>query len=95
MRRNQAEGMNLPWGWGWALPGSWEERYFGDNVSEDTFGHVGVTGTVAWADPKRKLIFICLTTRQLDQGTGKLFRDLSDQVTQVSQALSIDGGGKD
>lgn len=83
MLRNQAEGMNLPWAWGWALPGSWEERYFGDSVSENTFGHVGVTGTVAWADPERDLIFICLTTRPLDQDTIQLFRGLSDLVTEA------------
>jgi CubicO group peptidase (beta-lactamase class C family) len=85
MRRNQTQGLNLPWGWGWALAGSWEERYFGDNVSKDTYGHVGATGTVAWADPERQLMFICLTTRPLDQEKGQLFRDLSDMATEAGK----------
>ena len=37
------------------------------NMSEyasfETFGHMGFTGTVAWADPEHELIFIMLTNR--------------------------------
>ena len=33
------------------------------NLSKDSFGHTGFTGTMYWVDPKKDLIFIFLTNR--------------------------------
>jgi len=32
-------------------------------ASENTFGHLGFTGTVVWADPDHELIYIFLSNR--------------------------------
>lgn len=34
----------------------------GDGCSEETFGHTGSTGTLAWADPTTETIFVVLTS---------------------------------
>jgi len=34
-----------------------------DKASKSTFGHLGFTGTVAWADPENELIYIFLSNR--------------------------------
>lgn len=39
------------WGLGWRLSGRNTSTY-GDLASDDTFGHGGATGTVAWQDPR-------------------------------------------
>lgn len=48
----------------------WDKPIFDDekpvvaaDASVNTFGHTGFTGTVAWADPDRQLIFIFLSNR--------------------------------
>lgn len=45
------------WGLGWALG----LNQFGDLTSPDTFGHIGATGTVFWADPTTHLACVLLT----------------------------------
>jgi len=45
------------WGLGWALGLS----QFGDLTDPDTFGHIGATGTVFWADPTTHLACVLLT----------------------------------
>ncbi|MHB0858761.1 MAG: serine hydrolase domain-containing protein [Anaerolineae bacterium] len=68
MLRNQVEGLPGPqeensyaprWGLGWML-GS---RFFGDLVSPDTFGHLGATGTLYWADPQSGISCVLLTNQ--------------------------------
>jgi CubicO group peptidase (beta-lactamase class C family) len=34
-----------------------------DNVSPDSYGHTGFTGTMAWVDPEFKIVYIFLSNR--------------------------------
>jgi len=70
--------LHAPWGLGWALRDSPVWSFFGELVSPGTFGHVGATGTVAWADPERQLICVILTN-QMVRG-GHLLRRVSNAV---------------
>ena len=79
MTTDQNGPLHAPWGLGWALRDSRVWSYFGELVSPGTFGHVGATGTVAWADPERQLICVILTN-QMVQG-GHLLRRVSNAVT--------------
>jgi len=40
-----------------------EEPYPALSASARTFGHTGYTGTCAWADPEKKLVFVFLSNR--------------------------------
>lgn len=42
---------------------SFNEAYPAPEVSLDSFGHSGFTGTFVWADPKNQLVFIFLSNR--------------------------------
>ena len=61
----EEERMVNRWGLGWRL--GW--GYFGDLVSRSTFGHVGATGAVYWADPCSGLACVLLTNQP------RLYRD--------------------
>ena len=78
MIRNQNERLGAPWGIGWALSGGSAWDYYGTLVSPATFGHVGATGTIAWADPERELSCVCLTNNMVDEGS--LLRRVSNAV---------------
>ncbi len=79
MRRNQNGDLpGVPWGLGWALRDSRVWNFFGELVSQGTFGHVGATGTVAWADPERELICVVLTNQMVEGGS--LLRKVSNAV---------------
>ena len=78
MTRNQNWHLPAPWGLGWALRDSQVWNFFGELVSEGTFGHVGATGTVAWADPERELICVVLTNQMVEG--GRLLRRVSNAV---------------
>jgi len=80
MTADQNPGINAPWGLGWALKRSQVWNFFGDLCSERTFGHVGATGTVAWADPDRDLLCVILTTRPASEDNGFLLRRVSNVV---------------
>lgn len=80
MTRDQNTHIQKPWGYGWALATSPVWNYFGDLVSPQTFGHVGATGTVAWADPKSKVLTVILTTRPAAEDSGRLLRTVSNAV---------------
>ena len=48
------------------------------SASAATFGHTGFTGTCAWADPEKKLVFIFLSNRiNPDGGENKKLNDLN------------------
>lgn len=72
--------LKAPWGLGWALGRSKVWNAFGDLVSPSTFGHVGATGTMAWADPLTGLICVVLTSRAYDVDDGRLLRSVSNVV---------------
>ena len=69
-------GLAEPWGLGWATkPGT-----FGLTCSEQTFGHYGVTGTIAWSDPKTELSCILLTNNRVANSRDGLLGPVSDLV---------------
>lgn len=39
------------------------KQYMGDKASDQTFGHLGFTGTCVWVDPKHQLTYIFLSNR--------------------------------
>ena len=78
MISDQNKAVNAPWALGWALRDSRVWNLFGELCSPRTFGHVGVTGTTAWADPKRELICVILTNELFDGGS--LLRRVSNAV---------------
>ena len=78
MVADQNGDLAAPWGLGWALRDSRVWAYFGELVSARTFGHVGATGTVAWADPERDLICVVLTNQMV--ANGHLLRRVSNAV---------------
>ena len=80
MTRDQNEAVKAPWGLGWGLATSRVWADFGELVSPRTFGHVGATGTVAWADPDRQLLCVILTTRPHGEDGGRLLRLVSNAV---------------
>jgi len=70
-------GLDEPWGIGWAMkPGR-----FGESCSENTFGHSGSTGTLAWADRKTGLTCVVLTTLPARASGKTLLRPVSDVVS--------------
>jgi CubicO group peptidase (beta-lactamase class C family) len=80
MTSDQNQALQAPWGLGWALGRSKAWNAFGDTVSPSTFGHVGATGTVAWADPRTRLMCVVLTNRAYSFDDGKLLRSISSAV---------------
>ena len=80
MTSDQNQALQAPWGLGWALGRSKVWNAFGDTVSPSTFGHVGATGTVAWADPRTRLMCVVLTNRPYSLDEGKLLRSISTAV---------------
>lgn len=82
MVRDRNQHLKAPFGLGWALNDSLAASYFGDLGSSRTFGHVGATGTVAWADPERQLICVLLTTHGAECQAGMLL----DVVSNLAQA---------
>ncbi|MBA3888570.1 MAG: beta-lactamase family protein [Acidobacteria bacterium] len=80
MTRDHNGEIGAPWGLGWALRDSRVWNYFGDLGTVRTFGHVGATGTVAWADPERHLLCALLTTRSAGDRDGFLLHRISSMV---------------
>jgi len=80
MTRDQNGHLGAPWGHGWALRDSPVWNYFGSLGTAGTFGHVGISGTVAWADPVRQLICVLLSTRTAAHQDGFLLKSISNMV---------------
>jgi CubicO group peptidase (beta-lactamase class C family) len=80
MIADQNRDLGHPWGLGWGLRTSSEWNAFGDLSSDQTFGHSGASGTVAWADPDRELFCVILTTRPWRQDKGFLLRRIANVV---------------
>ncbi len=53
------------WGMGFDLRGTKHPHFSGEFTSSDTFGHTGVSGVFAWADPALDLICVMLANRTL------------------------------
>ena len=67
------------WGLGWAVGGSIVWNFFTELATPSVFGHVGSTGTVAWADPERQLSCVVLTNQYVENGS--LLRRVSNVVS--------------
>ncbi|MBI2803667.1 MAG: beta-lactamase family protein [Planctomycetes bacterium] len=80
MIEDQNQPLRHPWGLGWGLQTSSAWNAFGDLSSNRTFGHSGASGTVAWADPRRELLCVVLTTRPWREDRGFLLRRISNVV---------------
>lgn len=80
MTTDRNKGLGHAWGLGWGLQTSTAWNAFGDLSSERTFGHSGASGTVAWADPKRELVCVILTSRPWRQDRGFLLRRIGNVV---------------
>ena len=78
MTRDQNGVLNAPWGLGWGVCGARVWAFWGDLVSQLTFGHTGATGTVAWADAERQLSCVVLTNQMVAEGS--LLRRVSNAV---------------
>jgi len=64
------------------------------SASEATFGHTGFTGTCAWADPERELVYIFLSNRvHPSASNNKLLK--TNLRTRIMQAVydAMDAGG--
>lgn len=68
-----------PWGLGWRLNWPAHSENFGDLLSPSTYGHWGITGTVAWADPRHNSFLVLLTT-QPQEPEGRLLAQISNLV---------------
>jgi CubicO group peptidase (beta-lactamase class C family) len=79
MTSDQNAELKAPWGLGWAL-GRSHLYAFGDLVSGEAFGHVGATGTMAWADPEAQVLCVILTNRPYSVDNGRLLRLVSNAV---------------
>jgi CubicO group peptidase (beta-lactamase class C family) len=52
---------------------------FGTLASPRTFGHAGAGSALFWVDPKRELVFVCLTAGVMDEGDNvERFQRVSD-----------------
>lgn len=78
MTQDRNADIQSPFGLGWALRDSKAASHFGDLCTAGTFGHIGATGTVAWADPVRQMICILLTTQPKGSDNGILLNSISN-----------------
>jgi CubicO group peptidase (beta-lactamase class C family) len=77
MVTDQTPGLKESWGYGFRLGG------YPKACSPGTFGHSGSTGTLSWADPKRRLSFVLLTTRPADQSRRTVLAPVSEAVSEA------------
>lgn len=55
-------------------------------VAAESFGHTGFTGTIAWADPVKNVVYIFLSNRVHPSADNKKINDLATRV-QVQEAI--------
>lgn len=63
-----------------------------DCVSNESFGHTGFTGTIAWADPKNEVIFIFLSNRTYPDAENRLL--INQSIRPKMQQIIYDAIGK-
>jgi len=71
-----------------------KKAYPAPQVSEESFGHSGFTGTFVWADPKQELVFIFLSNRVYPSRTHRNIYNLNirpalQQVFYMASKLKI------
>ncbi|MCI0722639.1 MAG: beta-lactamase family protein [Acidobacteria bacterium] len=80
MVSNQNAKLDKPWGLGWAMG----ENAFYDGSPGKAFGHSGATGTLCWADPERRLVFVLFTNRPLANDPGNFLRQVAKRVSDAA-----------
>jgi CubicO group peptidase (beta-lactamase class C family) len=71
------------YGWSALFSNPEQGPAFGAQCSASTFGHVGVSGTIAWADPQRGISMVLLTTQPVRHSRDGVLGAVSDQVSQL------------
>lgn len=79
MVMNQNDGLNEPWEIGFSV----KPASFGRGCSGATFGHYGSTGTLAWADPQKDMVFVLLTTRPVADSRAAPLAAISDFASEA------------
>jgi CubicO group peptidase (beta-lactamase class C family) len=69
--------------WLWSKYDSVVHGPFGQQCSLRTFGHYGVAGTVAWADPKTRATCVLLTTKGVHFSRDGILGSVSDLVAET------------
>ena len=63
-------------------------------AGEHTFGHLGFTGTAAWADPDNELVFIFLSNRTYPSMFKRKFSEMNLRVKAMDAVYeALDGEG--
>lgn len=81
---SEEDRLRQRWGLGWRLSGPGANVY-GDLVSDDTYGHGGATGTLAWVDPASDTTCVIFTNDP--EAASSLRGKVSNLV-----AASVEGG---
>jgi CubicO group peptidase (beta-lactamase class C family) len=71
------------YGWSALVSNPEQAPAFGARCSVSTFGHYGVSGTIAWADPQRGLSMVLLTTKFVRHSRDGVLGQVSDLVSQL------------
>ncbi len=71
------------YGWSDLLSNPERAPAFGLHCSASTFGHYGVSGTIAWADPQRGISMVLLTTKIVRHSRDGVLGPVSDLVSQL------------
>jgi CubicO group peptidase (beta-lactamase class C family) len=71
------------YGWSALLSNPEEGPAFGSHCSASTFGHYGVSGTIAWADPQRGVSMVLLTTKRVRHSRDGVLGPVSDLISQL------------
>jgi CubicO group peptidase (beta-lactamase class C family) len=71
------------YGWLALLSNPEQGPAFGLHCSANTFGHYGVSGTIAWVDPTRKISMVLLTTKSVRYSRDGVLGPVSDLVSQL------------
>ncbi|HEX8959249.1 MAG TPA: serine hydrolase domain-containing protein [Solirubrobacterales bacterium] len=58
----------VEWGIGWEVKGGKRPHWSGELTSAATYGHLGASGTMAWADPETDVACVLLTNQALVSG---------------------------
>jgi CubicO group peptidase (beta-lactamase class C family) len=67
----------------WSKSGSPTHCAFGERCSPLTFGHYGVSGTLAWADPVTRVTCVLLTTKRVGFSRDGILGPASDLIAEA------------
>jgi len=71
------------YGWSALFSNPEQGPAFGLKCSARTFGHYGVSGTIAWADPQNDVAMVLLTTKPVRYSRDGVLGPVSDLVSQL------------